>query len=112
MKPFEEFMTKHDGEIFNIGADHEYELNEVANIIQKVGVEFGYNSKIEHLEKRNEVKDAYCDHSKAKSLLNFSDNTDIEKTIRDMFIWAKNQPEREVKKMSYEVEKDMYSFWK
>ena len=112
MQPFEKLMTEFNEEVFNIGADHEYELNEVAKIIQKIGLEFGYNSKIEHLEKRHEVKDAYCDHSKAKQMLNFSDDTNIEEIIREMFIWAKDQPEREVKKMNYEIEKDMYSFWK
>jgi UDP-glucose 4-epimerase len=112
MQPFEKLMAEFDGEIFNIGADHEYELNEVAEIIQKVGVEFGYNSPIEHLEERKEVKDAYCNHDKAKSMLSFSDDTNIESTIREMFVWAKSQPEREVKKMTYEVEKNIYSFWK
>ena len=112
MEPFEKLMTGFDGEIFNIGADHEYALNEVAQIIQKVGAEFGHNSPIEHLEKRHEVKDAYCNHDKAKNMLGFSDDTNIESTIREMFTWAKNQPDREVKKMDYEVEKDMYSFWK
>ena len=112
MQPFEKLMTEFDGEVFNIGADHEYELNTVAEIIQKVGSELGYNSKIEHFEKRHEVKDAYCNHDKAKKMLNFSDDTNIEATIREMFIWAKNQPAREVKKMDYEIEKDIYSFWK
>ncbi|MFA7315472.1 MAG: NAD-dependent epimerase/dehydratase family protein [Candidatus Paceibacterota bacterium] len=112
MEPFEKLMTGFDGEVFNIGADHEYELNTVAEIIQKVGAEFGHNSPIEHLEKRHEVKDAFCDHSKAKSMLGFSDDTNIEATIREMFIWAKSQPNREVKKMEYEVDKNIYSFWK
>lgn len=112
MQPFEKLMTEHDCEVFNIGADHEYELNEVAEIMQKVGSDFGYNSQIEHLEARHEVKDAYCNHDKAKKMLGFSDDTNIKETIREMFIWAKDQPEREVKKMKYEIEKNIYSFWK
>ncbi len=114
MQPFEKLMgqTDTDCEIFNIGADHEYELNEVATLVQKIAGEFGYNPTILHTEPRHEVKDAFCNHSKAKKYLNFEDNTNIESTIREMFAWAKNQPVRETKKMEYEVEKNIYSFWK
>lgn len=112
MEPFEKLMSGHDREVFNIGADHEFELNEVADLVQKIAREHGLNPTIEHLEPRYEVKDAYCNHDKAKDLLGFADNTDIEATIREMFNWAKEQPQREVKRMAYEVEKNIYSFWK
>ncbi len=112
MKPFELLMTTNDCEIFNIGADHEYELNDIATLVQKIANEFGYNPEIKHLEPRHEVKDAYCNHDKAKNALGFEDKTNIESTIRDMFEWAVKQPVRETKKMEYEVEKNIYSFWK
>lgn len=112
MEPFEKLMYKFDGEIFNLGADREYELKEVALIIQKIGKEFNYNPTIKHAEARLEVKNAYSDHTKAKKLLKFVDKTNIEKTIREMFIWAQKQPKRKVKKMEYEVDKNIYSFWK
>jgi len=112
MKPFEELMNGLDGEIFNIGADHEYELIHIAKLVQKIAKEFGYNPQIEHLEPRLEVKNAFCNHDKAKKLLNFKDDTNIEKTIREMFEWATKQPKRKVKKMTYEVDKNIYSFWK
>jgi len=112
MKPFELLMEKGDGEIYNIGADHEYELNEVASLVQKIAQEFGYNPTIQHLEPRHEVKDAYSNHDKAKKELEFQDNTNIENTIREMFTWATKQPVRETKYMEYEVDKNIYSFWK
>jgi hypothetical protein len=28
-----------------------------------------------------------------------------------MFVWAMNQPNREVKKMEYEIHKNIYKFW-
>jgi UDP-glucose 4-epimerase len=112
MKPFEVMMTKADTEVFNLGADREYELGYIAQLVQKVAKEFGFKPKIEFLEKRNEVKDAFCSHEKAKKLLGFQDHTDIEVTIREMFAWAIRQPARKVKSMSYEVDKNMYSFWK
>lgn len=112
MKPFELLMTTNDCEVFNIGADHEYELNDIATLVQKIAGEFGFSPEIKHLEPRHEVKDAYCNHDKAKQALGFEDKTNIETTIREMFAWAVQQPVRETKKMKYEVEKNIYSFWK
>jgi UDP-glucose 4-epimerase len=112
MEPFEKLMTVGDGEIFNIGADHEYKIKEIAEIVKKIGSEFGFKSKIVHLEKRHEVKNAYCNHDKAKKVLGFSDDTNIENTVREMFEWAMKQPKRKSKNMKYEIEKNIYSFWK
>jgi len=81
-------------------------------IVQRVANEFDYHPKIDYLESRHEVKDAFCNHDKAKELLDFEDKTDIESTIRDMFAWAVKQPVRETKRMEYEIDKNMYSFWK
>ena len=64
------------------------------------------------MEPRNEVKFAHCDHTKSKNILNFEDETNIEKTIIEMYEWAKKQPMRKIKIMDYEINKNMYSFWK
>lgn len=112
MNPFEKLMRGHDCNTFNLGADKEYEILKVAKLVQKIAKKFGYEPKIVHLEARREVKNAYCNHNKAKKLLNFKDSTNIEKTIQEMFTWALKQPKRKVKFMEYEVEKNMYSFWK
>ncbi len=112
MEPFEKLMSLASCETFNIGADHEYELNTIASLVKKIGEELGYSPTIKHVAGRHEVKDAYCNHDKAKNFLGFKDDTNIEKTIRDMFIWASQQPKREVKIMNYEIHKNMYDFWK
>jgi len=112
LEPFRKVMYTNNGEIFNIGADNEIEILEAAKIVQKISRKHGFDPKIIHLEERHEVKFAYCDHSKAKKLLDFIDDTNLENTIDEMFIWANKQPKREVKKMNYEIEKNIYSFWK
>lgn len=112
LEPLEKLMTMGDGEIFNLGSDKEYTLNEVADITQSIATDFGYESVIEYVEQRHEVKEAYCNHDKVKKALGFKDKTDLKETIREMFEWAKNQPKREIKKMSYEIEKGMYNYWK
>jgi hypothetical protein len=45
-------------------------------------------------------------------LLGFEDNTNLAHLIYDMFVWAKDQPNRKVQTMNYEIEKNMYSYWK
>jgi UDP-glucose 4-epimerase len=112
MDPFEKLMTAHDGEIFNIGADKHYTINEAAEVVINVAKELGINATKVHLEPRNEVHTAYCDHTKAHKLLGFKDNTDLHETIMKMFKWAQEQPNRPMKNMDYEIEKNMYSFWK
>jgi UDP-glucose 4-epimerase len=98
--------------ILNIGADQYYKIIDVANIVKNIAEKHGLNTKIKHFEPRNEVKYAFCNHDKAKSLLDFKDETNLEKLIEEMFIWAKSQPERTVKYMDYELTKNLYSFWK
>jgi len=112
MEPFEKLMTSHDSEIFNIGANKYYTINEAADAVITVAKELGINATKVHLEKRNEVHTAYCDHTKAHKLLGFNDDTNLHDMIMKMFKWAQEQPERPMKTMEYEIEKNMYSFWK
>ena len=112
MEPFDRLLREHDGETFNIGADKHFTLNEVADAVQKVGKKYGYEVPIEHGEPRHEVKHAYCDHTKAKSMLQFIDGTNLEELIESMFVWAMKQPNRKVKTMEYEVTKDIYDYWR
>jgi len=112
MEPFEKVINNFSYETFNIGADKPIKIIDAANLLKKIANKHGYECFIEHKEPRHEVKMAYCDHTKAKNLLEFKDETNIENLFEEMFLWAKEQPDREVKKMDYEIEKGMYSFWK
>ena len=112
MEPFEKLMHSHSQETFNLGADKDFTINEAANLLADVAKEFGFEPEIEYLEARNEVHTAYCDHTKAKELLGFEDGTNLRDTMRDMFAWAMEQPNRDVITMDYEIEKGLYSFWK
>lgn len=112
MEPFEKLMVEWDWEAFNIWADKEYKIIDVANLIRNIGKSRWYETDIVHLEARHEVKDAFSDHTKAKKMLSFQDNTDIEKLITEMFDWALKQPDRPIKLMDYEIEKNIYSSWK
>lgn len=112
MEPFEKLMRLGNGEVYNIGADSSMSILEAANRFCAVANRLGYKTSITHLEPRNEVQEAYCDHSKAKEQLGFKDDTNFEDLIEEMFTWASKQPPRPVKMMNYEIEKKLYSFWK
>ena len=112
MEPFDLLHDNFDGEIFNIGADKFFTLNQVAETVQEIGKKYGYDVPIEHAEGRHEVKHAYCNHDKAKTMLGFRDNTKLEELIEDMFVWAMNQPNRKVKDFEYEITDGIYDYWK
>ena len=112
MEPFDILLTEHDGEIFNIGADKFFSLNQVAETVQSIGSKYGYDVPIEHAPPRHEVKHAYCNHDKAKSMLKFQDNTKLEELIEDVFVWSMKQPKRKVKDMEYEVTDGIYEYWR
>ena len=112
MEPFEQLINDHDGELFNLGADKAYSINDLADTVKAIALKNGYEAVKKHVEPRHEVKYAHCDHAKAKSLLGFSDNTNLEGLIDEMFNWALTQPKREQKIMDYEVTKGIYEYWK
>ena len=112
MEPFEKLIYFCDNEMFNIGADKTYTINQLANMVESVAKSNGFEVEKIHAESRHEVKHAHCDHSKAKEILEFSDDTDLEITINDMFRWAMEQPVRQQKIMQYEVKKGIYEYWK
>ena len=110
--PLEKLMYDFDSEIFNIGSDKYYTIIDAAKVVQNVLNNNGHSVEIEFFEARYEVKHAYSDHAKAIRLLDFKDNTELEELIIKMYNWAKNIEPKEVKFMDYELEKNIYSYWK
>ena len=112
MSPLEKLMSMGDGETYNVGADRHMTIAAAANSVRMIAAKLGHKAEVVHLEPRDEVRVAFCDHAKAKTQLGFQDDTDFEKLVEDMFIWAVGQPDRPVKTMSCEVKKNLYSFWR
>ena len=73
-------------QIFNIGADKDYSVNELATTVMQA---MGMEGKIRHVEARNEVLHAYSDHDKAASLLGVKPETDLMEGLRKMAAWAR-----------------------
>jgi len=108
---FQKLIDDFDREIFNIGSDNYLTINQLAEIVAQQSIVFGLKPRIEHMEPRIEVANAFCNHDKAKTLLGFHDQTSIEETTRTMIQWAMTQPERTIKNMNYEITKGIYSYW-
>lgn len=96
-------------QIINIGSWKYYSIKEASDVLKKV---IG-DGDTKHEEARHEVKDALPSHEKSVQLLDYEDKTSLEAGLRDMWNWAKTQPDRPQKSWdSYELEKGIYGFWK
>ncbi|WP_448518563.1 NAD-dependent epimerase/dehydratase family protein [Rhodoflexus sp.] len=73
-------------EVFNIGADKPYSVNELAHVVAR---QFGVQPEIKYLQARNEVLHAYSDHSKAHRIFKQSTAVTLEEGIARMAAWAK-----------------------
>ncbi len=73
-------------QIFNIGADKPYTVNELAHII---GEYFGVKPNIKYLQARNEVMHAYSDHTKAHAVFGGETHVSLSEGIGKMAEWAK-----------------------
>ncbi|MCO5260939.1 MAG: NAD-dependent epimerase/dehydratase family protein [Crocinitomicaceae bacterium] len=98
-----------ENEIFNIGADQEYTVLELAETIQKA---MGINQPVKHLEARNEVVHAHADHSKARKTFNISQPVSLQEGIEKMANWAKVVGTRESEKFkNIEITEKLPPFW-
>lgn len=74
-------------QVFNIGADRNYTVNELARAVIEV---MGRDTGIRHVEARNEVLHAYADHAKAQSVFGIPEASHVP--LRDglarMADWA------------------------
>ena len=74
-----------DSEIFNLGSQHPYQLLELIEGIEKVT---GIKAKVNHIEmQEGDVPKTYANIEKAKSILGYEVNTDLEEGIRAFLVW-------------------------
>ncbi len=96
-------------QVINIGADKPYTVKELASLIAKA---MGKKLQIEYLPARNEVVNAYSDHSKAKKIFKIKSYVRLEDGIKKMVEWSVELGPRVSKKFkNIEVEKNMPPSW-
>jgi UDP-glucose 4-epimerase len=97
-------------EVFNVGADKPYSVNELANVVAK---EMGATTQIKHLDARNEVVHAYSAHEKVRK--HFGDlikNVSLNDGVAKMAAWAKKAGARQGKPFeAIEVRKKLPPSW-
>lgn len=98
------------GEVFNIGADQAYTVNELAEMVKEA---FDSKNKIIHLPKRNEVLHANADHTKVKRIFGKAASTPLNAGIQKMAEWAKMVgPGTPSTFGNIEIERGLPDFWK
>ncbi len=96
-------------EIFNVGADQPYAVNELARL---VATAMDLPCQTAHLEPRNEVKIAFSDHSKAERIFGRREKTRLQDGISAMAEWVKKHGARESSVFeNIEVIKNMPPSW-
>ncbi len=96
-------------QIFNIGADVPYTVEELAGIVAGA---MGLPCKVVHLEARNEVKIAFSDHSKAERIFGSREKKSLPEGIAAMAEWVRRHGSRESSIFGpIEIAKNMPPSW-
>ncbi len=96
-------------EVFNIGADKPYTINELVKVIS---THMNVEPKVKHLQARKEVVHAYSDHSKAHKFFNASNPVDLNTGIEKMVNWAKEVGARQGQEFeNIEIRKNLPEGW-
>ncbi len=96
-------------EVFNIGADQPYTVNELARV---VCTEFNVEADINYLTARNEVLHAYADHAKAHSVFGAPTGIDLPAGIQKMAQWASSVGARKSKEFdNIEISEKLPDGW-
>jgi len=74
------------GQTFNVGADVPYTILELG---REIAGAFGQAARMRHLPARNEVVDAFADHSKLRSVFGEIKGVELADGIRRMAGWAR-----------------------
>jgi UDP-glucose 4-epimerase len=95
--------------IFNIGADQPYTVNELANAVAKA---MGVAPQILHKPARNEVLHAYSSHEKVRDMFGASRLTSLDDGLASMARWVKKHGARQSQKFeNIEVIKNFPKAW-
>lgn len=104
------FVGAAQNEVFNIGADRPYSVNELAQYVAQAMGRPAHPTK--HLPQRNEVLHAFSDHSKARSVFGAGTETSLEEGLARMARWARSAELRPLEAFAdIEITKNMPPSW-
>jgi UDP-glucose 4-epimerase len=98
-------------EIYNVGADTPYTILQLA---QEIARAFAVEPQVEHLEARNEVVEAFSDHSKVRAHFEPPETLSLREGIERMAAWVREHGTREPVEFSgdIEVERNLPPSWR
>jgi UDP-glucose 4-epimerase len=103
------FNPRARNQIFNVGADTAYSVNELAKQVAKA---MGVPPKIEYLEPRNEVKHAFSSHVRLEDAFGYRAKFTLKDGIEAMAGWAKRVGAKRSKLFdNVEILKNMPASW-
>lgn len=98
------------GEVFNVGADTPYTVNELVDEVCRV---FGVKPNVTHFEARNEVKHAYSTHEKVKRFFPGVRQYTLREGLERMAEWAKAHGPRQSSTFgNIEIERNLPPAWR
>lgn len=104
------FLKAAQNEVFNVGADQPYAINDLAERVAKAMGKPGHPTK--HLPPRNEVLHAFSDHAKARSVFGSGEQTSLDEGLARMARWARTVRLRPLEGFAdIEVTKNMPPSW-
>jgi UDP-glucose 4-epimerase len=105
------FNPAAQNEVFNVGADRPYSVNELADKVAAAMGKPAHPKK--YLPARNEVLNAYSDHSKARAVFGERPETSLDRGLEKMARWAQTVRLKEPNPFTdIEVEKNMPPSWR
>lgn len=102
-------ISKAYNQVFNIGADQNYTVNELASSVMEA---MNINGEIRHVEARHEALHAYASHDKAKETFNIQNYTSLIDGLSKMAEWAKKTGIKKSKKFEgIEITEKLPPLW-
>ncbi len=96
-------------QVFNIGADKEYTVNELAESVMK---SMQIKGALRYVEARNEAVHVYASHQKAKRTFNLTNFTSLNEGLEKMAEWAKKTGIKKSKKFEgIEITEKLPPLW-
>jgi UDP-glucose 4-epimerase len=96
-------------QIFNVGADQPYTVNELANAVARA---MGVEPAVVHLPARNEVWNAYSSHGKVENVFGPRPKHSLEQGLERMAHWVRQHGSRESRPFDQiEVRKNFPLAW-
>jgi UDP-glucose 4-epimerase len=97
------------GQVFNIGADIPYSVNELAGAVARA---MGVEARVEHLEARREVMHAHSSHDRAVRVFGSVEPTSLDEGLARMAAWAREVGPRQGERFEgIEVTRNLPPAW-